>query len=101
MRFFIGPFARYPLSPHLDQDPHDKCSQDALESVTLPSAYVVPFGKSKAFASNSPPDKELLGGKGAGLQTMCNLGIAVPPGFTLTTEACVDFQDYPLFCQGG
>ncbi len=32
--------------------------------------------------------KDLLGGKGAGLAEMCRLGLPVPPGFTLTTEAC-------------
>jgi len=32
--------------------------------------------------------KELLGGKGAGLNEMTSLGIPVPPGFTITTEAC-------------
>jgi pyruvate,orthophosphate dikinase len=31
--------------------------------------------------------KELLGGKGANLAEMCKIGIPVPPGFTITTEA--------------
>ena len=35
--------------------------------------------------------KELLGGKGAGLAEMVNLGLPVPPGFTITTEACTWF----------
>jgi len=35
--------------------------------------------------------KNLLGGKGAGLADMVSLGIPVPPGFTITTEACVYF----------
>jgi len=35
--------------------------------------------------------KELLGGKGANLAEMCNLGIPVPPGFTITTEVCNQF----------
>ncbi len=43
--------------------------------------------------------KELLGGKGAGLAEMSGLGIPVPPGFTLTTEACIHYhaneKDYP------
>ena len=33
-------------------------------------------------------DKDLLGGKGAGLATMTAMGLPVPPGYTLTTEAC-------------
>src|SRR5580704_2533879 len=32
--------------------------------------------------------KNLLGGKGAGLAEMANLGLPVPPGFTITTEVC-------------
>ncbi|MDH7576935.1 MAG: pyruvate, phosphate dikinase [Bacillota bacterium] len=36
--------------------------------------------------------KDLLGGKGAGLAEMTNLGLPVPPGFTLTTEACNDYN---------
>jgi pyruvate, orthophosphate dikinase len=40
------------------------------------------------FSSGDGSDKELLGGKGAGLATMTGIGLPVPPGFTLTTEAC-------------
>ncbi|MGZ4213428.1 MAG: PEP/pyruvate-binding domain-containing protein, partial [Actinomycetota bacterium] len=32
--------------------------------------------------------KDLLGGKGANLAEMTNIGLPVPPGFTITTEAC-------------
>ncbi len=43
--------------------------------------------------------KELLGGKGAGLAEMSSLGIPVPPGFTITTEVCKYYhrngQSYP------
>src|SRR5438128_4792109 len=35
--------------------------------------------------------KDLLGGKGAGLAEMTNAGLPVPPGFTITTEACNDY----------
>ncbi|MBR2372719.1 MAG: hypothetical protein IKA87_00645, partial [Lentisphaeria bacterium] len=35
--------------------------------------------------------KELLGGKGANLAEMANMGLPVPPGFTVTTECCVDY----------
>ena len=34
---------------------------------------------------------QLLGGKGANLAEMANMGMPVPPGFTITTEACVDY----------
>ena len=40
------------------------------------------------FSEGSGDMKELLGGKGAGLAAMSNLGLPVPPGFTITTEAC-------------
>jgi pyruvate,orthophosphate dikinase len=36
--------------------------------------------------------KELLGGKGANLAEMARLGLPVPPGFTITTEACVHYM---------
>jgi len=35
--------------------------------------------------------KNLLGGKGANLAEMSSIGLSVPPGFTVTTEACLDF----------
>ncbi len=44
------------------------------------------FGGKKA--DGSAKDKNLLGGKGANLAEMTNLGIRVPPGFTITTEVC-------------
>ncbi|MCD6225613.1 pyruvate, phosphate dikinase [bacterium] len=44
------------------------------------------FGEGKADGSIKL--KKLLGGKGAGLAEMTNLGIPVPPGFTITTEVC-------------
>uniref|UniRef100_A0A7V0Z3S0 Pyruvate, phosphate dikinase n=1 Tax=candidate division WOR-3 bacterium TaxID=2052148 RepID=A0A7V0Z3S0_UNCW3 len=44
------------------------------------------FGGKKA--DGSATDKNLLGGKGANLAEMTNIGIRVPPGFTITTEVC-------------
>src|SRR6516162_7726322 len=38
--------------------------------------------------------KNLLGGKGAGLAEMSHLGLPVPPGFTITTEACSYFYSH-------
>jgi phosphoenolpyruvate synthase/pyruvate phosphate dikinase len=44
--------------------------------------------------------KDLLGGKGAGLAEMSNLGLPVPPGFTITTGVCTHFyahrKSYPV-----
>jgi pyruvate,orthophosphate dikinase len=36
--------------------------------------------------------KDLLGGKGANLAEMCAIGLNVPPGFTVTTKACLDYE---------
>jgi len=58
--------------------------------------YVYFFGDGKAEGKGDM--KNLLGGKGAGLAEMTNLGVPVPPGFTITTEACIEYQkldDYP------
>ena len=38
--------------------------------------------------------RNLLGGKGAGLAEMSNLGLPVPPGFTITTEVCSYFYSH-------
>jgi pyruvate,orthophosphate dikinase len=43
------------------------------------------------FAEGSADMKNLLGGKGANLSEMTNLGLRVPPGFTVTTKTCVEF----------
>ncbi|MBM3986136.1 MAG: pyruvate, phosphate dikinase, partial [Planctomycetes bacterium] len=49
------------------------------------------FGNGQA--DGSARDKALLGGKGANLAEMTRLGIPVPPGFTITTEACAAFAE--------
>ena len=38
--------------------------------------------------------RNLLGGKGANLAEMTNLGLPIPPGFTVTTEACTDYYNH-------
>lgn len=53
--------------------------------------YVYFFGGKKAEGGIGL--KNLLGGKGAGLADMVNLGIPVPPGFTITTEVCTVFYE--------
>jgi len=45
------------------------------------------------FAEGSKEMRELLGGKGANLAEMLNLGLPVPLGFTITTEACRDYYN--------
>jgi pyruvate,orthophosphate dikinase len=50
------------------------------------------------FAEGNKDMKDLLGGKGANLAEMTNMGLPVPPGFTITTEACLAYleaNDFP------
>ncbi len=54
--------------------------------------YVYFFGEGKAEGDASM--KDLLGGKGANLAEMTNLGVPVPPGFTISTEACVYYDKH-------
>ncbi|HEX3126586.1 MAG TPA: PEP/pyruvate-binding domain-containing protein, partial [Thermoanaerobaculia bacterium] len=54
--------------------------------------YIYAFGGGTAEGDGS--QKDLLGGKGAGLAEMSRLGIPVPPGFTITTEVCKFYQDH-------
>jgi pyruvate,orthophosphate dikinase len=44
--------------------------------------------------------RELLGGKGANLAEMCNIGLPVPPGFTITTETCAEYLAAGTFPDG-
>ncbi|MEK7678743.1 MAG: PEP/pyruvate-binding domain-containing protein, partial [Deltaproteobacteria bacterium] len=48
--------------------------------------YIYFFGNGKAEGKGDM--KDVLGGKGAGLAEMTNIGLPVPPGFTITTEVC-------------
>ena len=63
-----------------------------MSAPPLPTPAVVPFGGSSPIVE---ADRALLGGKGAGLATMCSLGCPVPPGFTITTPVCNYYYDAP------
>jgi pyruvate,orthophosphate dikinase len=54
--------------------------------------WVYTFGDGKAEGEAGM--RNLLGGKGANLAEMSNLGLPVPPGFTITTEVCTYFYDH-------
>ena len=54
--------------------------------------WVYSFGNGKADGAAS--ERNLLGGKGANLAEMSNLGLPVPPGFTITTEVCTYFYTH-------
>jgi pyruvate,orthophosphate dikinase len=72
-------------------------SYPGVTQPTTSSKHVYLFGGGKADGHAGL--RELLGGKGAGLAEMTNLGIPVPPGFTITTEVCTAFyasgRQYP------
>ena len=53
--------------------------------------FVYFFGGGKSEGNSSM--RELLGGKGANLAEMAELGLPVPPGFTITTEACAKYYE--------
>src|SRR5574339_1060843 len=52
------------------------------------------------YAGNWEGVRSLLGGKGAGLADMTRAGVPVPPGFTVTTEACNEFRKTDKFPPG-
>src|SRR5690348_7519625 len=69
----------------------------APRTSTRERKWVYRFGNGKA--EGRADMRNLLGGKGAGLAEMANLGLPVPPGFTITTEVCTYYyengQTYP------
>ncbi|MEU5995788.1 pyruvate, phosphate dikinase [Spirillospora sp. NPDC047418] len=52
------------------------------------------------FTEGNKDLKDLLGGKGANLAEMTNLGLPVPPGFTITTEACRHYLEHGNLPEG-
>src|SRR5438477_8176071 len=60
-------------------------------ATTTATSYVFRFGD--GHADGSADMEDLVGGKGAGLSEMTNIGIPVPPGFTITTEVCTAFYE--------
>ncbi len=68
----------------------------------MPNKYVFYFGGNKA--EGKAEMKNLLGGKGANLAEMVNIGLPVPPGFTISTEVCTYYydnrQDLPQVARG-
>ena len=60
--------------------------------------YVYFFGNGKA--EGTADMKGLLGGKGANLADMTSIGLPVPPGFTITTEACAFWDEHKAYPEG-
>ena len=57
----------------------------------MSNKFVYVFGSSKT--EGTADMKNLLGGKGANLAEMCRLGISVPPGCTISTDACTVYTE--------
>ena len=70
------------MTPTADRRPRDRPHRAAKR-------YIYAWGGGRAEGDATMRD--LLGGKGAGLAEMTNAGLPVPPGFTITTEACNDY----------
>jgi pyruvate,orthophosphate dikinase len=71
--------------PNRNIGPGDQRAAAANESAMSKPTYVY------AFEEGNPNDKMLLGGKGANLCAMTQIGLDVPPGFVITTEACLAY----------
>ena len=56
--------------------------------------------EAEEYAGSWDAVRGLLGGKGANLAEMTRIGVPVPPGFTMTTEACIAYQDDQTFPEG-
>ena len=69
--------------------PTSRSATRAKPQRAVPRRFVYLFAQGKA--EGSAKMRELLGGKGAGLAEMTNAGLPVPPGFTITTQACNAF----------
>ena len=62
-----------------------------MGTLTEIKARVYKFGNKMADGNSEM--KNLLGGKGANLAEMSSIGIPVPPGFTITTEVCTEYNE--------
>jgi pyruvate, orthophosphate dikinase len=79
-----------------------KTAKSAANAAPRKGKWVYTFGDGKAEGRTEM--RNLLGGKGANLAEMANLGLPVPPGFTITTEVCTWFyankKSYPKELKG-
>src|ERR1035441_5388718 len=92
--------SRVPPSSHADRNRgitkwrFHRMTQGAVDksSAVKPTTtkYVYSFGGGKADGNGKM--KDVLGGKGSGLAEMTNVGLPVPPGFTIQTEACREYM---------
>ncbi|RRT64932.1 hypothetical protein B296_00029367 [Ensete ventricosum] len=82
------------------------CVDPPMAPANLRSQRVFTFGKGKSEGNKNmkalvsalmfatvPYDRSFLGGKGANLAEMASIGLSVPPGLTVSTEACHEYQE--------
>jgi pyruvate,orthophosphate dikinase len=88
---------RKPVAKAAKAKPAKKVAVKATATPAAKGKWVYSFGGGRA--EGKPNMRNLLGGKGAGLAEMANLGLPVPPGFTITTEVCTYYyahgKQYP------
>jgi len=77
-------------NPPRSKKPASRSAKTAPK-VKVPSKMVFFFGAKGTEGDGE--NKALLGGKGANLAKMCNYGLPVPPGFTISTEVCKLYYD--------
>ncbi len=84
--FDLGTLPAVRATDHEEPSPVPVHTQNAENAKAAESAQQRKFVYD--FSEGNKDLKDLLGGKGANLAEMTNLGLPVPPGFTITTEAC-------------
>src|SRR5512146_1382217 len=94
------------MAPRKTSRVRAKSKKQAVKKAPKPKSsahkWVYSFGDGRAEGKASM--RNLLGGKGAGLAEMANLGLPVPPGFTITTDVCTYYyahdKEYPKDLRG-
>lgn len=67
------------------------CKAKHEEGTAIMTQHVYTFGGDAESGDPRAKDKTVVGGKGANLAEMASIGLPVPPGFTITTEMCVQY----------
>lgn len=80
-----------PLRYRNEKGDMDTKNYDTFTHIGLEYAPISLFGKGKTGVTGDLA-RTLLGGKGANLAEMSNIGLSVPPGFTITTECCKHYN---------
>src|SRR5690348_18186937 len=87
------------ISPRISSGPGTRPRSSppspAESSVPALERWVYAFGPGRADGSAAMRD--ILGGKGAGLAEMANLGLPVPPGFTISAKLCITYLEQGTF----